>query len=73
MLPLNQARVDRRTNPNYIGGRRVFAQRLDTGLRVVVLLPSGFTVNVGDVIQQDGAHIDPSDSCQYIPNLAVSK
>jgi hypothetical protein len=28
---------------------------------------------VGDVIEFDEGHIDPSDPCQYIPNFAVSK
>jgi hypothetical protein len=30
-------------------------------------------VNAGDVIEFDQGYVDPSDPCQYIPNLAVSK
>jgi hypothetical protein len=37
-----------------------------------VVLATGHTVNVGDVIQFDEGHIDPSDPCQYIPNFAVN-
>jgi hypothetical protein len=68
-----QASRDRHINPNYIANQRVFAETLDGIERFVVLLPAGLTVNVGDVIEYDRAHIDPSDSCGYIPNLAVSK
>jgi hypothetical protein len=38
-----------------------------------VVLATGLTVNVGDVIEFDEGHIDPSDPCQYIPNFAASK
>jgi hypothetical protein len=68
-----QASMDRHINPNYIANQRVFAETLGGIERFIVLLPSGLTVNVGDVIEYDRAHIDPSDSCGYIPNLAVSK
>jgi hypothetical protein len=37
------------------------------------VLATGLIVNVGDVIEFDEGHIDPSDPCQYIPNFAVSK
>jgi hypothetical protein len=30
-------------------------------------------VNVGDMIEFDQGHVDPSKPCQYIPNLAVSE
>ncbi|WP_456715552.1 hypothetical protein [Bradyrhizobium sp. USDA 4353] len=70
--PKDQARVDRRLNPNYIVAQRVFVRRLLTGMGVVVVIPAGMTVNIGDVIEQDGAYIDPTDPCQYIPNVAVS-
>jgi hypothetical protein len=46
---------------------------LDGARKFIVLLPSGLAVNVGDVIQYDQHHIDPSDACQFIPNLAVRK
>jgi hypothetical protein len=38
-----------------------------------VVLPAGLTVNAGDVIEFDQGHVDPSNPCQYIPNLAVSE
>jgi len=41
--------------------------------KTAVVLPAGLTVNVGDVIEFDQGHVDPSNPCQYIPNLAVSK
>jgi hypothetical protein len=41
--------------------------------KTAVVLPAGLTVNVGDVIEFDQGRVDPSDPCQYIPNLAVSK
>jgi hypothetical protein len=46
---------------------------LDGARKFIVLLPSGLVVNVGDVIQYDQHRIDPSDACQFIPNLAVRK
>ena len=73
MIRSTQAMADRHINASYIGNQRVFVEALDGARKFVVLLPSGLAVNVGDVIEYDQAHIDPSDSCQYIPNLAVSK
>jgi hypothetical protein len=65
--------TDRRINPNYIRSRQVFAETLDGVNKSSVVLPPGLTVNVGDVIEIDSGHVDPSDRCQYIPNVAVSK
>jgi hypothetical protein len=73
MIRANQVQLDRHINSGYIGNRRLFVESLDARRRFVVLLPSGLTVNVGDVIEYDQHHLDPSDSCQYIPNLAVRK
>jgi hypothetical protein len=69
----NQAALDRHVNPSYIGIQRLFAEALDGSKRFIVLLPAGVTANVGDVIEYDTHHIDPLDSCQFIPNLAVGK
>ena len=73
MIRSNQQVPDRHINPNYIGYQRAFVESLDGVRKFIVLLPAGFSVNVGDVIQYDRSHLDPSDSCQYIPNFAVSK
>jgi hypothetical protein len=73
MIRSTQAMADRHINPDYIKNQRVFAETLDGVRRLVVLLPPELSVNVGDVIQYDRSHLDPSDSCQYIPNFAVSK
>jgi hypothetical protein len=69
----NQTVLDRHVNPNYIRNLRLFVESLDGMRRFIVLLPSGLAVKVGDVIQYDQHHIDPSDPCQFIPNLAVGK
>jgi hypothetical protein len=69
----NQAALDRHVNPSYIGIQRLFAESLDGSRRFIVLLPAGVAVNVGDVIEYDTHHIDPLDSCQFIPNLAVGR
>jgi hypothetical protein len=73
MIRSNQQVLDRHINPDYIGYRRAFVESLDGVRKFIVLLPSGFSVNVGDVIQYDRHHLDPSDACQFIPNFAVSK
>jgi hypothetical protein len=73
MTRSNQAVLDRHVNPDYIGNQRLFVESLDGARKFIVLLPSGLMVDVGDVIQYDQHHIDPSDSCQFIPNLAVGK
>jgi hypothetical protein len=73
MMRSTQAALDRHINSSYIGNQRLFVESLDSSRKFIVLLPSGLTVNVGDVIEYDYVHIDPSDSCQYIPNLAVGK
>jgi hypothetical protein len=72
MTRLSQAETDRRINPNYKRSQSVFVETLD-GKTGPVVLPSGLTVNVGDVIEVDLGHIDPSDPCQFIPNVAVSR
>lgn len=71
MTRSSQVLVDRRINPNYATSTEVFADTWEG--KTAVVLPAGLTVNVGDVIEFDEGHIDPSDSCQYIPNFAVSK
>lgn len=68
-----QAALDRHMNPNYTRGPDVFVENVDGGGRATVKLPSGFTANPGDVIEYDRGHMDPSDSCQFIPHLAVRK
>lgn len=68
-----QASLDRHMNPNYSRNPGVFVENLDGASRATVKLPSGFTANPGDVIEYDRGHMDPSDPCQYIPNLAVRK
>jgi hypothetical protein len=73
MIRSSQAQLDRHINSSYIGNRRLFVESLDSRRKFIVLLPSGLTLNVGDVIEYDQHHIDPLDSCQYIPNLAVRK
>jgi hypothetical protein len=73
MMRSNQALLDRHINSSYIDNRRLFAESLDASRKFLVLLPAGMTVNVGDVIEFDSHHIDPLDSCQFIPSLAVRK
>lgn len=73
LIRSSQVMTDRRINPNYIRSRQVFAETLDGVNKSSVVLPPGLTVNVGDVIEIDSGHVDPSDRCQYIPNVAVSK
>jgi hypothetical protein len=73
MMRANQALLDRHVNPDYIANQRVFVESLDGARKFIVLLPSGLTVNVGDVIEFDRGYIDPSDSCRFIPNLVVGK
>jgi hypothetical protein len=71
MTRSSQVVADRRINPNYATNTEVFA---DTWVgKAIVVLPAGLTANAGDVIEFDQGYVDPSDPCQYIPNLAVSK
>jgi hypothetical protein len=71
MTRSSQVVADRRINPNYATNTEVFA---DTWAgKAIVVIPAGLTVNAGDVIEFDQGYVDPSDPCQYIPNLAVSK
>src|SRR6185437_7572311 len=71
MTRSSQVMVDRRINPNFATNTEVFADTWEG--KTAVVLPAGLTVNVGDVIEFDQGRVDPSDPCQYIPNLAVSK
>jgi len=71
MTRSSQVMIDRRINPNYATNTEVFADTWEG--KAAVVLPAGLTVNVGDVIEFDQGRVDPSDPCQYIPNLAVSK
>ena len=65
-----QVMMDRHINPNYVANIEVFTDTWEG--HTVVVLPAGVTVNVGDMIEFDLGHVDPSNPCQYIPNLAVS-
>jgi hypothetical protein len=67
----SQVLADRRVSPNYATGLAVFTETWEG--KTGVVLATGFNVNVGDVIEFDEGHIDPSDPCQYIPNFAVSR
>ena len=71
MTRSSQVMIDRRINPNYATNTEIFADTWEG--KTAVVLPSGLTVNVGDMIEFDEGHVDPSNPCQYIPNLAVSK
>jgi hypothetical protein len=73
LIRSSQVVTDRRINPKYVGSPQVFAERLDGAGKSSVVLPPGLTVNVGDVIETASGHVDPSDHCQYIPNLAIGK
>jgi hypothetical protein len=66
-----QVMMDRHINPNYVANIEVFTDTWEG--HTVVVLPAGVTVNVGDMIEFDLGHVDPSNPCQYIPNLAVSE
>jgi hypothetical protein len=72
MTRSSQLVADRHINPHYLRSQEVFAETLDGAGKFALALPSGLSVNVGDVIEFDQGHIDPADPCQYIPNLAVS-
>ena len=71
MIRSTQVLMDRRINPNYATNTEIFTDTWEG--KAAVVLPSELTVNVGDMIEYDQGHIDPSNPCQYIPNLAVSK
>ena len=71
MTRSSQVLADRRVSPNYATGMAAFAETWEG--KTGVVLATGLIVNVGDVIEFDEGHIDPSDPCQYIPNFAVSR
>ena len=71
MRDLLSARLARRVSPNYATGMAALAETWEG--KTGVVLATGLIVNVGDVIEFDEGHIDPSDPCLYIPNFAVSK
>jgi hypothetical protein len=71
LIRSSQYMTDRHINPRYLRAPQVFAETLDGARKSSVVLPPGITVNVGDVIEVDSGHVDPSDHCQYIPNVAV--
>lgn len=73
LIRSSQVMTDRRINPKYIRKPQVFAETLDGIQKTSAVLPSRLMVNVGDVIEIDSGHVDPSDPCQYIPNVVVSK
>jgi hypothetical protein len=73
LIRSSQFMTDRRINPNYIRKQQVFAETMDGARKSSVVLPAGLTVSVGDVLEIDSGHVDPSDRCQYIPNVAVRK
>ena len=72
MIRSDQLVADRHINPRYLTTQQVFVETTD-GQQGGVMLPPGFTVKVGDMIEFDRGHVDRSAPCQYIPNVAVSK
>jgi hypothetical protein len=72
MIRSDQLVADRHINPRYLTNQQVFVETPD-GQQGGVMLPPGFTVKVGDMIEFDRGHVDRSAPCQYIPNVAVSK
>lgn len=73
LIRLSQVALDRHINPHYLKDQQVFAETLQGAHRLVVVIPAGFTVKEGDVIEFDLGHVNPSDPCHYIPNIAVAK
>ena len=73
LIRSSQVALDRHIDPRYLGHQQIYAETLDGAKKGNVVLPAGFTVNEGDVIEIDLGHVDPSDPCHYIPNVAVSK
>ena len=73
LIRSSQVVTDRHINSNYIKKQQVFAESLDGRQKTSAVLPSGLTVNVGDVVQIVSGHVDPSGPCQYIPNVVASK
>ena len=72
MARISQVETDRRFDPKYKKTLSVFVETKD-GNTGPVVLSAGLSVNVGDVIEVEFGHIDPSNPCQFIPNVAVSK
>jgi hypothetical protein len=69
-----QADLDRRINPGYIGLPGIVVQILGgPSTSVLVSLPRELTVNDGDLVEYERGHLDPLDSCQWIPNLVLRK
>jgi hypothetical protein len=73
LIRSSQVLTDRRINSNYVRKQQVFAESLDGREKTSAVLPSGLRVKAGDVIEIEAGHIDPSDRCQYIPNVVSSK
>jgi hypothetical protein len=73
LIRSSQVMLDRHINPHYLRSQQVFVETLDGTIKSAVALPAGFPVNEGDVIEVNLGHVDPSDRCQYIPNVAISK
>jgi hypothetical protein len=73
LIRSSQVVTDRHINSNYIKKQQVVAESLDSRQKTSAVLRSGLTVNVGDVVQIVSGHVDPSDPCQYIPNVVVRK
>jgi hypothetical protein len=71
MIRSTQVLTDRHINPSYATNTEVFTETWEG--KAAVVLPSELSVNVGDTIEYDQGHTDPSNPCQYIPNVAVSK
>jgi hypothetical protein len=73
LIRTSQQVLDRHINPRYLESRQVIVETLLGAHKLAVVLPAGFSVSEGDVIEFDLGHVNPSDPCHYIPNIAVSK
>ncbi|WP_298254875.1 hypothetical protein [Bradyrhizobium sp.] len=73
LIRTSQLVLDRHMNPHYLKSQQVIVETLRGAHKLAVVLPAGFAVNEGDVIEFDLGYVNPSDPCHYIPNIAVSK
>lgn len=73
LIRTSQVVLDRHINPHYLRDQQIIVETLLGAHKLAVVLPAGFTVSQGDVIEFDLGYINPSDPCHYIPNIAVGK
>ena len=66
-IQLTESQNGGKIDPNYIDNQRVLVHRMN-GMDIVLILPKGMTVNIGDRVTMQSSYRSAALPCNYVPN-----